>query len=870
MGRLSSSSGGRLKSKANDLSTVEGLSKYASSVGLGAKANEIANPTPKLSFLQRLSRGLGAFNTAEAVLTTQERGLGAGLLNYGKGIAQGLGSAITGTDYEQERRTYRDVAENLGIDNGIAKWGLGFAGDILLDPTTYLGGAIARGVTAGVKVGSNAALKTVGRVAPETEAGLRLAGEGVKGAFGRAFVAGYGASKGALQDTLTFLSKAEQAKLGLAASNLNRLGTGVLTEEQATELALKLVGGKRSEFLARESGGIKEAVTSADPLVQKTITEQSARTQKFANQLNLENPYETYFPFIKKDKLDKFVKDVGVGNLKVGSEGYLKQFKNLLTDDALELDPAKAFFTSEAQQVTNRMTRDFLDGFSKKYGVPMETFQNADEAAKLGYQVLKEKGMFGKEIGWISKADSAVLSNLITPEFQTINMLAKATGFDAMTNLFKRSVTGLFLPFHIRNYASGILQNFEELGVRSLNPKYIASGQKLAYHIARGTVPKQKVFKAFAERFGSDTFYQNDFLQAVEKGSELKAVQKVFSKSSARSTLGFEKGNKIPLLGNDAIPFKAARAVGQFIEHQQKATAYFTALGSGKTIKEALLSAERAGFDYKNLTAFESQIMRRIIPFYSFTRKNIELQLRTLKTHPERINQILAFFSNMGDQPSAEEKRSLPDYIRASIGIKLSDLPNGIKQYISSFGTPIEAFASLINKNPILQAISQMNPLLKVPVEIGIGKDSFRRKDLKDVYDASEYKGMPQIVKDMLEIEEVKKDILDKQPDGKLRKTGERIVYVADPVKLLIARSLFTSRGVTYFDQLFGGDLKGFVKLLKTTTGIKPQQVDLELQDQLTETKKKRELEDMLKQRGEIATFSKSFVPKKGAVTKPN
>ena len=884
-GRLqSSSSGGRLKtSSKNDLSTVEGLTAYAESVGLGAEAQKIVNPKKKLSFLQRLSAGLGAFNPAEAILDGREgKGFGTGLLSYGKGIVQGIGSAITGNDYQPGRRSFKDVAEAMGVENKILKFGIGFLGDVLLDPTTYFGGAIARGLTAGVKGAGNLGLKGLGKLAPEAEAGLRMAGTGIKDAFGKAFVSGYKSTDGALVDTLTFLSKKDKAKLGLAASNLNRLGTGVLTKDQAQELALKLIAGKRTEYLAEQAGKsadeisalAKQAAETADPIVKKTIEAQMKRTEKFAKQLQLENPYEFYFPFIKKEKLEPFLKEVSTRNIKVGSQNYLKEFKNLLTNDAIETDAVKAFFTSEAQQVTNRMTKDFLTGFAKKYGVPLNQFEDAEKAAQMGYRVLKESGLYGKEVGYISQFDKQMLDNLISPEFQTVNTIAKATGFDAITNLFKRSVTGLFLPFHVRNYASGMIQNFEALGVGALNPKTIAAGQKMAYHLAKGTKPAEgvmklagkevkmsRVFKAFEERFGTDTFFQNDFLLGVEDGA-LKAAQKTFSKSAVRSTLGFQKGNAIPLLGNDGVPFRAARAIGQFIEHQQKATVYIGALGQGKTIKDALALAERAGFDYRNLTAFESQILRRIIPFYSFTRKNIELQLKTLGENPERINQVLAVFKNLGDQPSEEEKASLPGYIQGSLGVKLEDLPNGIKQYISSFGTPIEAFAQLFGGNPILQTISTMNPVLKVPVELGIGKDSFRQKDLKDVYDASEYKSMPQVVKDLLDIKEVKKDVLDKQPDGKLRKTGERTVYVADPEKLLIARSLFTSRGVTYLDQLFGGDLQGFTKFVKTTTGVKPQQVDLELQDSIKNSQHKRDLEELLKRNGELATFSRAFVPK--------
>lgn len=968
-----------------DLSSQEGLVQKAQEADLGKDAEKIIDEKPKLSFLQRLGKGLGAFNTANAVNTGLEKGLGQGIIQYGKDIISGLGSAITGNDYESERKSYADIAQKIGIENGIAKFGIGFAGDVLLDPTTYFGGTLVKGLTLGTKNATNIALKGIGKVVPETEAGLRLAAKGLKDAIGRAFEYGYKASKGAKEDILTFLSKEQKAKLGLASSNLDRLGTGVLTEAQREELALKMIAGKRAEFAVRESGGMilretgekldenvadavyntamemdvaqagervfddfgnvrgvpstfpkwipenlrsrklfnsfdqklvnkvpfsgkelelfdavknrvselsgiaaedinpatlrgvkeefvsgniigREAAKSSDPVVQKVIESQIERSQKFSKGIT-ENPYEVYFPFIKKDKVQKFLSETS--GIRVGSEGYRKQFRNLLTNENLELDPAKAFFTRESQVVSDKMTRDFLSGFVKKYGKTLDEFKNVDEATKAGYQLIKEKGIFGKELGYVSKYDGALIKDSISPEFQTVNMLAKATGFDALTSLFKRSVTGLFAPFHIRNFASGMIQNFEILGKDALNPKNIAVGQKIAYMMGKGEkIPSslEKIWKPFVDRFSGDTFYNADFDIALKNGSELKQLSGAFSGSALKKTLGLQKGNIIPIVGQDATPMKIGRAIGQFIEHQQKATAYATALGQGKSIPEALKLAEAAGFDYRALTRFESQIMRRIIPFYSFTRKNIELQLKTLSENPQRINQVLKFFGNIGQANGGsiteEEKRNLPDFIKESIGVKLKDTPDGLKQYISSFGTPIEAFTQLFGSNPILRTISTFNPILKVPIELGIGKDSFRQRDLKDVYSANEYKLAPQIIKDLLDIKEVKKPIY-KTVNGKAKIVGEKIAYIADPERLLVARSLFTSRGVSYIDQVFGNDMKGFIKLLKTTTGIKPQQVDIEAQKYFNQRDKQRALEDLLIRHGVVKQFSKTYIPKK-------
>lgn len=865
-----------------DLNTVEGLAGKGRDIGLEDQVNTILDGKPRLSFLQRLSAGLGAFNPAEALLTGSEKGVGEGVKKYFTGVAGGIGSALTGNDYVGDRRTFADVAEKLGVTNSIAKFGIGVLGDVFLDPSTYFGGALAKGLLKGGEIGADLALKGVGKFSPELESASRAFGGAAKGAFGKAFVYGYGTSKGLTEQALEYSTNLSKVKEGIVSSNIERLGTGTLAPSQQQELVAKLLAGKRAEFEAgRATDAGRAAATGAarstDPLVQKTIEEQAARSQKFARQAGIDDPFEIYFPGLKNDSIKNFFE--GTRALRVGSEGYLKEFKNLLTDEQLIKNPAEAFSKVEFNIAKNNIVRDQLRKVVSDFGKPMDAFKTEEEAAKAGYSIAREGGIYGKPVGWITKADSKFLDHLIDPGITTIDALAKATGYDALTSLFKRSVTGLFAPFHVRNFVSGMIQNFEVLGVDALNPRNIAMGQKIAYKLAKGeafpsqvlkvgdkTLNMAKLMTAFEKRFGTSSSYISDIADAT-KGSGV-APGKILSKES------FKETGKTLGLGQQAIPFRAARAVGTFIETQQKATAYITALQQGKNIQEALGLASKAGFDYRAVTPFESQVLKRIIPFYSFTRKNVELQLRTLGEHPERINQVLATIRNVGDQPSEEEKKNLPDYIKESLAIKLKDTPDGLKSFIYGFGTPIEQFASLFKgisaptfqkrvEGFVLGQISTMNPYLKVPIELGIGKDSFRQQDLKDVYDAKEYSSAPQLVKDLLQITPVQKPILEKNAQGKLVKTGERTQYVADPTRLLVARSLFTSRGISYLDQAFDGDLGGLSKALKLSTGVKPQSVDLTVTQSIKERDQKRELQDLLTRYGAVSQYSRVYEPKK-------
>lgn len=965
------------------LNSAPGLLQQAEQAGLGQQAKGLLTPPKKLSVLQRLGTGLGAFNPAEAILTGMEKkSVVSGFAKYLKGVGTDIAEAVTGRDLDTtDRRTFKDVAKKAGIENKILKGGLGFVGDVLLDPSTYFGGAIIKGIAKGTSIGVNATLKATGKIAPKVEQGIRLAGQGVREGFGKVFKYGFGTSKGLPEKALEIQSKLAKTKEGIVASNLARLGTDTLSKSQQEELVEKLLAGKRAEFTARNAtveqfqsigkelspeldqkilefsfakeallndparqlakfanrnqelpevlgkggkfqssgdeiadelgfqtseeareayqaylirkkrvddlaDGIRKdkkyfkdekaldnllaigaaenlklssrglarqtAFEGTSPEVTGVIESQIARSQKFAKQAGIKDPYEIYFPGLKNDSVKNFLEGTKV--LKVGSEGYLKQFKNLLTDDELIKNPAEAFAKREFDIAKDNIVRSELNQAIKQYGKPLTAFKSADEALKAGYKVVKEKGLYGKEIGYLKEVDKKFLDDLISPEFTTIDMIAKSTGFDALTSLFKRSVTGLFPAFHVRNFVSGHIQNFETLGIGALNPKMISNGQKMAWKLARndkslfkGVFGKQ--MKAFADRFGTSSSYIADIADVTKGAGNIPG--KILSKGSLKETA------KTIGLGQQAIPFRAARAIGNFIETQQKSTAYLTALSQGKTINEALDLATRAGFDYRALTGFESKIMRRIIPFYSFTRKNIELQLRTLGENPQRINQIMKLMDSIEGDISQEEKDALPDYAKEGFTIKTGVSKIGEPEIATNFGTPIEAFTGLFgfgDKSIIEKQLSMLNNIIKAPLERAVGKDFFRDRPLSEVVEAGEYSKMPDFVKGFLELREVK---------SKDFKTGaDKTKYTANPYRLHLLRQLPTTRGVSTLYNIYNTDVTPKSRLLYGLTGIKPRPIDLETEKYFKDKKQQDALEDLLLRSGVIKKFENVYLPK--------
>lgn len=1113
----------------SNLDSVEGLLKLAQEKGLLDQATEKIDEN-KLSFLERLVSGAGALNPAEAIMRAQ-----AGenfLLAYPTTVIQGVASALTGNDIGEQtkRRYFSDLVESMGMENKVARFGIGLVGDILLDPSTYVGGTLVRYGIKGAGKAGGLAMTAIEKASPLAAKDLRIAGTAIKDATGELFVHGYGATKGLSDDMLTYIGEKSSIIKGIARSNMNRLGTGVLNEAQAEEFVGKMLSGKNAEFnffddvekemiaifnkkfpnarfpledaagaarrienlaastskkvsnlqnlrqklaqplMAEDLLGLKTVVAelrkeldslipkkevakaskkpfmanadqmdasllsalshekqkynqmivnlqaqidgimsgvvepamkqvakevgkesvrynaddiikmamrkldpklsirdkiaeldqqvlkvqndmfakqqvlesvlgaksiakeriktafssgnfdnlpeelalalrpvSDDPVVQQALTEQIARNANTARKAHIEDPFQVYFPSLAKDNLQGFLQRTR--NLKIGSEGYKKEYRALLKDNELLRNPAEAYFKVESEIAVNNYTRAVMEDMVEKYGKPLTEFASEKEAAAAGYKVWKEKGMFGKEIGYLNEKDWKFINGQIGNQFGAIDALAKATGFDAATSLFKRFVTGIFAPFHVRNWTSGKIQNYEMIGKEALYPKTIATGTRIANKISKGAfigvkgqtvsgkvavtgkaAAKLKSFgdetvelggktwflddiaKAINKRFGGSSHYSADFNSITSDADILEdaaAFSKEGMKEFGKKLVNVKKPviSQISALTSQKSPhFKAAQAIGGFIELQQKSEAVVAALTKGHDLETALKLAERAGFDYRALTPFESHIMRRIIPFYSFTRKNIELQLRTLGQNPQRINHVIRSIDNlrnvMENQLTDEERENLPAYLKDYLSVPVGRVKPGVLDFVYTFGTPIEAFTQLIRSSAegkssiertFMSTISQVNPIFKVPIELGMGKDSFRMRDLNEVYTAPEYAKAPEFLKDFLRIKEVTKKDASGNP---------RTVYVADPERLLFVRSLFTSRGFTYFNNVFNGDVKGFFKIIDLTTGLNVNEVDTIRQEGYTERQKEEVLGDLLRRYGIVSEFNKLYIPK--------
>jgi hypothetical protein len=137
-------------------------------------------------------------------------------------------------------------------------------------------------------------------------------------------------------------------------------------------------------------------------------------------------------------------------------------------------------------------------------------------------------------------------------------------------------------------------------------------------------------------------------------------------------------------------------------------------------LDNAAIEAKKYLFDYGDLSAVERNLLKHWIPFYTFTRKNIPLQLETAVKHPFGTGQAAKLAAQRGFEK--EELRDIPRWMRDTLTLKTGET------VLRGFGTPMEEFIE--TGRPLRKGVSMLSPLLRAPLEAATGRSFFFERPL--------------------------------------------------------------------------------------------------------------------------------------------
>lgn len=184
---------------------------------------------------------------------------------------------------------------------------------------------------------------------------------------------------------------------------------------------------------------------------------------------------------------------------------------------------------------------------------------------------------------------------------------------------------------------------------------------------------------------------------------------------------------------------------------------YLNQIRQGASPAEAARIANLTQVDYRPeaFTNFERDVLKRIIPFYSYTRGILPLIGDQLIDNPQRLMGQSIRTISRASQPS--EDSFTPEYLRQSAAIQLpTDLPffglgegSNLTRYLTNIDLPFESVINLITpgvgntlfdqagdtlQKTALNVLGQANPIIKGPLELFTNRQFYSGRQLSDLY----------------------------------------------------------------------------------------------------------------------------------------
>lgn len=318
-----------------------------------------------------------------------------------------------------------------------------------------------------------------------------------------------------------------------------------------------------------------------------------------------------------------------------------------------------------------------------------------------GFQYLRSSNLINGQDKIISTAMQTARENYKRVARQDPGMFGKVV--DAYTKFFKNWATAT-PGFHIRNAMAATFMNMTE-GVSF-----------------REMLDGRQIWRAFRDDPMGDWVAK---LPAHLQPNAEDVVKAVYGSGAGGRYTAAELGNRAfgerqkgPLskLSENRVT-KYSHNVGERVEGEVRAGLALNDLNQGGSVSRATARISRVHFDYSDVNEWDAS-MRRIIPFWTFTSRNIPLQVQQMWLKPRTYVMYEHLKQNFNVDP--EGRAYMPDYLKGQGSFRIAgglvaapDIgSNQLEQQIANFATPTKL-------------LSQVNPIFKVPAQLATNQDFY-------------------------------------------------------------------------------------------------------------------------------------------------
>lgn len=638
-------------------------------------------------------------------------------------IKESLSANVT----DQRQDSWEDVLEELGMQPGIGRTVAGLAADIAGDPLTYVGGlGIARRGAQGLAKLAQPLRKAV-----------------VASPIGKAFSYGHEAPE-AVRETWKLFGTERRALRDNTLEQVNQLFKGLPVDTRMAAAGVFDTGGLK----ALKGDPTEPAFKGVKKLLDDLhVREVAAGTQDPTKKL------QNYLPYVLKQKEEAatVAPMFGVSG-KFAKPRHITSWDQGVKAGLIEPDPLSALYARTWTGERALKNLDFIKQVVAQHGVSPADIKAAGGTILKGKQVT-DTGLRRLQIDLPKTPGMKALKKQFNERYLPEDIASflekqvpKIRDEHELGNLFvraNRAWKGLVTAtpnFHILN----VLGNMWNSWLGGSTPADLVRWNRFRKGTEGiGNLSKQQVddlMHKYGLTGGSGT-------QIAEVMSSPEAKRKLEEAAKRFEKLGPVAGRVARYMRHPAIQ---SRKLAGIIENTSRQSLFQSELRKGKTPEEALKTVKRYMFDYGELTDFEKKLRDYPFPFYTWSRKNIPLQVQEIVAQPHKFTSAAHVTDAFLDRPAerlgkdyvAPEDR--PEWIREEGMKQLPIVGKEGEKYFTTLRLPYQDLNEI--RDPLRFALNMLTPFLKIPIEMALNKQAFNQAPIYQ-HDISEPRKAPEILK---------------------------------------------------------------------------------------------------------------------------
>ena len=392
--------------------------------------------------------------------------------------------------------------------------------------------------------------------------------------------------------------------------------------------------------------------------------------------------------------------------------------KKLFHDDPAVIQASRKF--RHAMVLGNKQ---FMDDVTKQFGIRL------DEAPKgyRGLNIVTDNPMSGIVPRHMAFPDD--VANVIEEQFKILSSPEDLNAFlrvyDSALGWWKMWSLGARPAYHSRN-AVGNAWNAYLAGLK--DPQRYADAAQLQHMFTTGEMAGKKIVGKDANEL-YEAMIDNGILGRGQYHADIGQAVEAEIKHSKPFTRQVTPGEVLTLSTDNAL-LRGGFKVGGAIENNARMALFLDQVSKGKSYEEAAKTVKKFLFDYDDLSKFEQSVLKRAIPFYTWSRKNIPLQLEAIAESPDKVQKLGIAIRNI----EQDTEKPDPEFVQQF----QKDL--GPVYYSRNKKDDVAKVATLMNYLPFMDVgrfftpgefAGMLTPYFKAPVEYFANYDTYREKDIE-------------------------------------------------------------------------------------------------------------------------------------------